>query len=306
MTVAVRACQGRDRPVPRDADSLTGVDELAVFPLPIVVFPGMTVPLHVFEERYKRLVRHAGERTPARFLVAPPPGEALDEDGAGRPGDVGTLIEVLEVTENLDGTYAVLGHGRSRQRLRQVREERVAEHDGAERPLWFAQAEPWPLERGDPNQERVVAWDTLEAFRRYGDAYFAPRAQRQAEESLPHDPLYQASFVCANLRLPPLQAQRLLEAPSLSDRLRAAREAVETRLTDGGPTTDGDDAAAAGESGDGDLAGSIGDELDEAFAEELEADLAAIFGGFVLEDDDEDDEDDDEVPDERDDGVGSA
>ena len=278
------------------------MDELAVFPLPVVVFPGMTVPLHVFEDRYKRLVRHAGAQTPARFLIAPPPGDTLDAEGAGRPGSVGTLVEMLDVTENLDGSFSLLGHGRGRQRLRRVREERVGERDGAERPLWFAQAEAWPLERDDPNQEQVVAWDTLEAFRRYAEAFFAPEARRQAEGALPEDPLYQASFVCANLRLPADQAQRLLEAPSLAARLVAAREAIEARLAareagiEAGEAV-GDDAAA------GDLAGRLTDELDEEFAVQLEADLEALFAVGAVDDDEDEDEDDEDWDDDE---IGSA
>jgi ATP-dependent Lon protease len=76
----------------------------------------------------------------------------------------------------------------------------------------------------------VAAWDALEAFERYGDAFFAAQAREQAASAMPDDPLYQASFVCANLRLPSEGAQRLLEAPSLTERFRAAREAIDARL----------------------------------------------------------------------------
>ncbi|MEX2503165.1 MAG: LON peptidase substrate-binding domain-containing protein [Trueperaceae bacterium] len=206
------------------------MDVLAVFPLQVVVFPGMTVPLHVFEERYKRLVRHANECTPPRFAIAPPPNEAMEDVGAARPGPIGTLVDVIESTENLDGTFQILAHGRDRCRLTYRSEERIAEPGGAGRPLWFADVEPWPLERGDPNEERVAAWDALEAFDRYGRTFFAPQARKQATTAMPDDPLYQASFVCANLRLPTGAAQRLLEAESLSDRFRAARAAIDQRL----------------------------------------------------------------------------
>lgn len=217
------------------------MDELAVFPLDVVVFPGMTVPLHVFEERYKRLVRHANARTPASFVIVPPPGSVIDDDGAGRPGNVGSIVDVLDTTLDLDGSFQVLGHGRERCRLVSFREERVPERTGNERSLWFAQVERWPLERGDPNRERVAAWDALEAFGRYGEAFFADKARRQAGEALPADPVYQASFVCANLRLGLEDAQRLLEAPSLSARFRAATEAIDRRLAHEGETAAGAD-----------------------------------------------------------------
>jgi ATP-dependent Lon protease len=220
------------------------VDELAVFPLPVVVFPGMTVPLHVFEERYKRLVRHATALDEPRFVIAPPPGERLEDEGSARPGEIGTILDVLDASENPDGTFRLLGHGRERCRLVSVREENVPEPGGGERPLWYAQVEPWPLERGDPNDEQVAAWDALEAFERYGRRFFAPEAREQATSAMPGDPLYQASFVCANLRLPAPDAQRLLEAPSLVDRFREARAAIDVRLAqeDAAPSADPPDA----------------------------------------------------------------
>lgn len=203
----------------------------------------MTVPLQVYEERYKRLVQHASERTPPHFAIAPPAqDDALDEYGPERPGSVGTLAEVMDVSDNLDGTLRVLGHGRERCRLHYTRQERVAERNGGERPLWFAEPEPWPLRRGDPNAERVAAWDAVDAFHDYGEVFFAPQARRQARAAMPDDPLYQASFVCANLRLPVEDAQRLLEADSLEARFSAARDAIQDRLAERRSPTGGGSA----------------------------------------------------------------
>src|SRR5919107_683717 len=37
-------------------DKVRGVRELPVFPLPLVLFPGVPLPLHIFEERYRRML----------------------------------------------------------------------------------------------------------------------------------------------------------------------------------------------------------------------------------------------------------
>src|SRR5256714_10103017 len=37
-------------------DKVRGVRELPLFPLPLVLFPGVPLPLHIFEERYQRLL----------------------------------------------------------------------------------------------------------------------------------------------------------------------------------------------------------------------------------------------------------
>lgn len=209
---------------------------LAVFPLDLVVFPGMTVPLHVFEARYKRLIRHTVELDRPRFVVARPrtpvtgEGRSLGDGEAQTVEEIGTLVDLLSANEQEDGSYRVLGHGRERCRVRVEHEESVAEPSGGERPLFYAPEEPYPLERGDPNEEQVAAWDALAAFRRYAEHFLAEQAREQAERAIPDDLLYQASFVCANLKLPPTDAQLLLEAATLRDRFEAARRAIERRL----------------------------------------------------------------------------
>lgn len=220
-------------------------DDVAVFPLPLVVFPGMTVPLHVFEERYKALVKYTEALDAPRFAVAQPATIGLEDEGVAKPGEVGTIVDVIEMQENVDGTYTIVGHGVERCRLAYTRVQDVPERDGTVRPLWFATVHDWPLERGDPNEERIAAWDALEAFDRYGTVFFAPQAREQARSALPEDPLYQASFVCANLRLPAENAQRLLEAPSLVDRFTRARDAIDQRIAahaSGEPLQYGSDA----------------------------------------------------------------
>ena len=37
-------------------DKVRGVRELPLFPLPVVLFPGMPMPLHIFEERYRKML----------------------------------------------------------------------------------------------------------------------------------------------------------------------------------------------------------------------------------------------------------
>src|SRR5437588_11169068 len=37
-------------------DKVSGVHELPIFPLPVVLFPGMPMPLHIFEERYQKML----------------------------------------------------------------------------------------------------------------------------------------------------------------------------------------------------------------------------------------------------------
>jgi Lon protease-like protein len=67
--------------------------EIGLFPLAAVLVPGELMPLHVFEERYKRLIRDC-EHEAQEFAVI-----FADDDGAR---EVGCTAEIVEVTERFD------------------------------------------------------------------------------------------------------------------------------------------------------------------------------------------------------------
>lgn len=204
--------------------------EVPLFPLEVVVFPGMTVPVHVFEERYKRLVRYCLETERKRFAMVLVTHNAPIRDTPVGTAEMGALVDMLSIQENGDGTLDLLVHGQERCRTRTVRREDVAESDGGHRPLFFVEDEGVPIERDDPNQEQVAAWDALDTFRQYARAFFAEGAVEQVEANLPEDPLYQASFICANIKVPMASRQVLLEARSLTERFELARKMMAEQL----------------------------------------------------------------------------
>lgn len=211
--------------VRRRPGTVRSMQELAVFPLDLVVFPGQTVPLVVFEARYKRLVQQVLELDEPRFVIARARGEG------GAPFDeVATVVHVVELAERPDGTYTLTGHGRERIKAIVARREDVPESDGGTRPLYFTEEKPLPLRRDDPNEERLAAWDALEAFRRYAATFFVGDAAKVVDAHVPEDLLYQASFVCANVRVEPEARQTLLDAPSLVERFRRAERMMDERV----------------------------------------------------------------------------
>lgn len=195
-----------------------------MFPLEAVVFPGMTVPLTAFEERYKRLVRFCMESEERRFVIAKQTETAPIRDVPASHVQVGTMVDLLSVQENVDGSFDVVVHGQGRCHIDIVRSESVLEADGSHSSLDFTAARAAKLERDDPNLEQLAAWDTIDTFRDYAKAFFEGAAQEQLDAHLPDDPYYQASYVCANLRVPLESRQVLLEAPSLRQRFELARK----------------------------------------------------------------------------------
>ncbi len=89
-----------------------------MFPLNTVVFPGMSVPLHVFEDRYRMLVRHllTVDDPAARVFgtVAIREGYEVGDHGAQSVYRVGCVLQLTEVDRREDGTFDIVAVARER------------------------------------------------------------------------------------------------------------------------------------------------------------------------------------------------
>ena len=86
-------------------------ESVPMFPLNTVLFPGVSVPLHVFEDRYRALVHHllrVPDPTDRVFgSVAIREGYEVGEHGAQSLYRVGCRVRMTEVQPRPDGTFAV-------------------------------------------------------------------------------------------------------------------------------------------------------------------------------------------------------
>jgi len=95
--------------------------ELPLFPLNVVLFPGMRLPLHIFEPRYRLMIRRCldHDRTFGVALIA--------EGEEGQPGTVpaatGCAAEIVEFAPLEDGRMNLQTVGRRRFRVLALREE---------------------------------------------------------------------------------------------------------------------------------------------------------------------------------------
>jgi Lon protease-like protein len=103
------------------------IPAVPVFPLDdYFVFPGSVTPLHVFETRYRQLMRDLMDSS-GRFVIAPgDPSLARDPQGGGPalPG-VGTLVEILRSEELDDGRWLVILLALARVGLVEVASDRL-------------------------------------------------------------------------------------------------------------------------------------------------------------------------------------
>src|SRR3984957_3317136 len=92
---------------------------LPLFPLGAVLYPGMLLPLHIFEERYRQLVRDLLDRPePRRFgVIAIRKGRETGIDGVHSLYEIGCTATLRRVDELDDGRFDVVTVGTRRFRL---------------------------------------------------------------------------------------------------------------------------------------------------------------------------------------------
>lgn len=87
---------------------------IPIFPLQTVLFPGASLPLHIFEPRYKRMVRHC-EDTATDFGVV-----YAEKDGIAVTGSTARIVRVLERYD--DGRMDILTRGERRFQIQSLDE----------------------------------------------------------------------------------------------------------------------------------------------------------------------------------------
>jgi len=194
-----------------------------VFPLPgLVLFPGVLLPLHVFELRYRALVREAlsGERLIVLALLLP--GWERDYHGSPEFHTLGCLARIDEVVWLPDDCYhlRLLGLGRSLLG-RPVREFPFR----TVRPRNLPQ-EPFSEDDALVRLERRALIDAATRCARLAEA--AGEQPWPIDEALGLEPL--VNTLCMGLAADPGEKLALLAMDSVLERARRARELMEGQL----------------------------------------------------------------------------
>ena len=179
-----------------------------MFPLSAVVFPGVGIPLHVFEPRYRALTRHCLDGD-GRF------GIVLIERGSEVGGgdvrfDLGTLARIAEAAELPDGRWVLVVVG-----VRRLRVERWLPDEP------YPRAEVTELEDRVPGPDAGDRRDAVERLLRRALAIKAELGEPAAAATveLDADPALAAYQAAALAPIGPADAQRLLEPDSAEERL---------------------------------------------------------------------------------------
>jgi len=196
-------------------------DIIPIFPLPgVVFFPRMPLPLHVFEPRYRSMVRAAARG--ARLIGMALLRDEWEQDCHGRPAifTTGTVGEMVRVEELPDGRFDIV--------LRGVREYTVVRDVEGGRAPYREAAVRW----------RAPAADALPSGMRAAIAarvrrYLARMGRGVGDDELLRESVDDETFVnffAQHLDVAPLEKQALLEARTLAERARRLVDALEFRL----------------------------------------------------------------------------
>jgi Lon protease-like protein len=181
---------------------------LPLFPLPLVLFPGVLLPLHIFEPRYQEMLADclAGDR---RFGIVFVPED--DTDGPPR-GAVG-CIAVIQSSEALpDGRSNILVVGEDR--------FAIARLVVGVRPYLLGEVVIYGDLEEPAEPLGSLARQLREIFERVGRAARALADDRDPLPALPEDPAALSFTIASLIDLDPAGRQRLLASRSPLGRLR--------------------------------------------------------------------------------------
>jgi hypothetical protein len=209
---------------------------LPLFPLGAVLYPGMLLPLHIFEERYRQLIRDLLDGPePRRFgVIAIRKGRETGIDGVQSLHEIGCTAVLRRVDQHEDGRYDIVTVGTDRFRLLGLDETQ---------PYLRGEVEILAEEPADPAAAVPAARMVQVAFREYLDALTEWGGATVRLEDLPDEPVLLSFIVAAAMVIDLPERQALLAEPDPARRLgleRAllSRETAMLRTTTSRPAPD--------------------------------------------------------------------
>ena len=230
--------------------------QIPLFPLHTVLSPGLALPLHVFEDRYRLMVRRCLDTsTPFGVVLIREGSEVAPRDGGPQElaiASVGTFAEIREASRYSDGRWDLLAVGAGRFVIDTVRSD--------DEPYLVAEVEPLDDEPGDEAAAEALAQRVSRRFVDYlrllqprdgegskpidvqveVEVPDAPEGHRGARGrarhgrvvdgrrtsdagplcAIPDDPSQLSFLLTGILQVEPLRKQTLLEATTAEERLR--------------------------------------------------------------------------------------
>jgi uncharacterized protein len=191
-------------------------ETLPLFPLGAVLYPGMLLPLHIFEERYRQLVRDLLDGPePRRFgVIAIRKGRETGIDGVQSLYEIGCTATLRRVDRHPDGRFDIVAAGTQRFRLHALDQTR---------PYLQGEVEMLADEPVDPASAEAAVRVIQAAFREYLDALTEWGGATVRLEDLPGEPALLSFIVAAAMVIDLPERQAMLAEPDTLRRLGMQR-----------------------------------------------------------------------------------
>jgi Lon protease-like protein len=206
-----------------ETDSPERLDDLPIFPLGSVLFPGAVLPLHIFEDRYKKMMRYAVENG-GRFGLSYREDAAVGRESIPELGSTGCVARINAVMPLDDGRMNIISTGLVRYRVLAFNQVK---------PYILARVEPF---RDDPEPDIDLTRPLNETIDLVKE--FLEIAQRLDESGgtsiteLPEDPEDASLIIASALPLESRSKQALLEMTSARFRLSRLKQVITRMLPD--------------------------------------------------------------------------
>ncbi len=192
-------------------------EELPLFPLNTVLFPGMALPLHIFEYRYREMIGLCSDESRPFGVVLI--REGMEVGAPARPFDVGTMAKIVGLDRLPGGEMNIMTIGTQR--------FRILSYSTEKKPYIVGDVEVL----GEEPRAATTAGDLVSSVGAMAQRYTA-MLQALSEQPLtplrmPNSPEDISYLVGAILKIRNVDRQQLLEFPSAIARLQREKEILE-------------------------------------------------------------------------------
>jgi hypothetical protein len=181
---------------------------MPLFPLNTVLFPGMVLPLHIFEPRYRLMIgRCIQQQQPFGVVLI---REGQEVGGYADPCEIGTTAYITHSERQPDGRINIHTVGYQRFRIRQLEQLE---------PYLVGMVEDFPVEGAQDDRIPALVQILQPVLKRYLSGLTDAAGMDVDLEEIPDDGLALAYFVAIALPLPVDEKQKILATPALADML---------------------------------------------------------------------------------------
>jgi Lon protease-like protein len=181
---------------------------LPLFPLRLALFPGMMLPLHIFEPRYRAMIHYCLENQSPFGVVMIREGQ--ESGGPATPYEIGTAARITKVEKESDGRMNIMAVGTRRFRIEKL------DHSHS---YLSAEVSHYPILNGSTTQAMVMANRIRPKILRYVELLAKSTGTQLQLAQLPEDPTTLAMLIGIAIQVNPEEKQKILALAGIPEML---------------------------------------------------------------------------------------